>query len=99
MKAKSKDYIQLQNMYKMKARRDAEYITNKVRAQEASWGRHDALIDPMEIEALCKNAAHLKLIRGSTYPPPPLQGVHNFGEGARMAGKTQLEEHDSTRVS
>ncbi|KAI4167761.1 MAG: hypothetical protein LQ343_006956 [Gyalolechia ehrenbergii] len=63
MKAQSKDYIQLQNIYKAKARQDAEAVTSHVRAMEEAQKRESA-IDPKEIEAFCKGAAFVKLIKG-----------------------------------
>ncbi|KAL8931687.1 MAG: hypothetical protein Q9216_007109 [Gyalolechia sp. 2 TL-2023] len=63
MKAQSNDYIQLQNIYKAKARQDAETVTSHVRAMEKAQERKIA-IDPKEIEAFCKGAAFVKLIKG-----------------------------------
>ncbi|KAL9026387.1 MAG: hypothetical protein Q9196_004943 [Gyalolechia fulgens] len=63
MKAQSKDYIRLQNIYKAKARQDAEAVTSHVRAMEEAQKRTIA-IDPKEIEAFCKGAAFVKLIKG-----------------------------------
>ena len=63
MKAQSADYIQLQNIYKTKAREDVVEITTTVRNLEDSLDRK-ARIDDKEIEAFCKNAAFVKLIRG-----------------------------------
>jgi amyloid beta precursor protein binding protein 1 len=63
MKARSADYIQLQNIYKSKARKDAAEVLQTVRSLEASVGRTDP-IDEKEVEAFCKGAAHIKLVRG-----------------------------------
>ncbi|KAH0259249.1 hypothetical protein KCU91_g15315, partial [Aureobasidium melanogenum] len=63
MKARSADYIQLQNIYKFKARKDAAEVLQTVRALEASVGRTEP-IDEKEVEAFCKGAAHIKLVRG-----------------------------------
>lgn len=63
MKARSADYIQLQNIYKFKARKDAAEVLQTVRSLEASVGRTDP-IDEKEVEAFCKGAAHIKLVRG-----------------------------------
>jgi NEDD8-activating enzyme E1 regulatory subunit len=57
MKAQSKVYIELQNLYKTKARRDAAEVLEL--AQKASGGRD---IDPEEVELFCKNAAFVKMI-------------------------------------
>lgn len=67
MKAQSKDYIQLQNIYKAKARQDIVEVTASVRKREnALTRRPDDLIDGKEIEAFCKGAAFVKLIRGAS---------------------------------
>lgn len=63
MKAQSADYIQLQNIYKTKARKDLAEVTAEVRALEKQLGRHIA-VDDKEIEAFCKGAAHVKLVKG-----------------------------------
>ena len=63
MKARSADYIQLQNLYKAKARSDVAEVLHAVRALESQLGRLTA-VDEKEVEAFCKNAAHIKLVRG-----------------------------------
>ena len=63
MKAQSKDYIELQNIYKSKARKDLAETATYVRAIEKQLGRKYA-IDEKEIEAFCKGAAFVKLIKG-----------------------------------
>jgi amyloid beta precursor protein binding protein 1 len=67
MKAQSADYIQLQTIYKSKARRDVMEVTAIVRDIEKRLER-DAPIPDQEIEAFCKNAAHIKIIHGSSIP-------------------------------
>ena len=57
MKAQSSVYIQLQNIYKAKARRDVAEVLEIVQATPD--GRE---IDPGEVELFCKNAAFVKLI-------------------------------------
>jgi len=57
MKAQSKVYVQLQNIYKSKARKDAAEVLETVQALP---GGRD--IDPAEVELYCKNAAFVKLI-------------------------------------
>lgn len=59
MKAQSHVYVQLQNIYKNKARRDVDEILSTI--QEDPHGKN---IERSEVEAFCKNAAFLKLIRG-----------------------------------
>lgn len=63
MKAKSSDYIQLQNIYKAKARSDVTKITQTVRESERELGTKSAIEDK-EIEAFCKGAQFVKLIHG-----------------------------------
>jgi len=65
MKAKSADYIQLQNIYKSKAREDCAEVTKTIRHLEKEHERRSELSTPStEIEAFCKGAAHIKLVRG-----------------------------------
>ncbi|OJJ44952.1 hypothetical protein ASPZODRAFT_17864 [Penicilliopsis zonata CBS 506.65] len=68
MKAQSADYISLQNIYKSKARKDLEEVTETVRRIEGSFGAKRSPIPEKEIEVFCKNAAHIKLIRGRNIP-------------------------------
>ncbi|ROT38719.1 ThiF family protein [Sodiomyces alkalinus F11] len=70
MKAQSSVYIQLQNIYKRKARRDAAEVFESVR--RASGG--DA-IDPAEVDLFCKNAAFVKLINPKNNDPERLLEV------------------------
>ena len=67
MKAKSADYIKLQNIYKSKARRDVAEVTQFVRTTEKNLGKTSPILDG-EIEAFCKNAAHVKVLEGSLLP-------------------------------
>jgi amyloid beta precursor protein binding protein 1 len=60
MKAQSKIYVQLQNIYKTKARQDAAEVLQTVQATED--GRD---VDPAEVELFCKNAAFVKLINAT----------------------------------
>ncbi|EGS21524.1 nedd8-activating enzyme E1 regulatory subunit-like protein [Thermochaetoides thermophila DSM 1495] len=60
MKAQSKVYVQLQNLYKEKARKDAAEVLETVRAMP---GGQD--IDPAEVELFCKNAAFVRLINAT----------------------------------
>lgn len=59
MKAQSKVYIRLQNIYKTKARNDVAEVLETVRR---SPGGEE--IDPSEVELFCKNAAFVKLVNG-----------------------------------
>lgn len=63
MKARSADYINLQNVYKSKARADVSEVLQTVRASEKSLGRQMA-VPEAEIEQFCKNAAHVKVLSG-----------------------------------
>ncbi|KAK0722203.1 hypothetical protein B0T26DRAFT_207723 [Lasiosphaeria miniovina] len=60
MKAQSNVYVQLQNIYKAKARQDAAEVLNTVRATEGGQN-----IDSAEVELFCKNAAFVKLINAT----------------------------------
>lgn len=67
MKALSADYIALQSVYRTKAKRDLEEVTQKVREIESNLSRADP-IPEKEIEIFCKNAAHIKVLRGRGIP-------------------------------
>lgn len=60
MKAQSEVYIQLQGIYKAKARKDAAEILQIVQAAPGG-GR----VDPAEVDLFCKNAAFVKLINAT----------------------------------
>jgi amyloid beta precursor protein binding protein 1 len=60
MKAQSKVYVQLQNIYKTKARKDAAEVLEIVRKAPNGQG-----IDSAEVELFCKNAAFVKLINAT----------------------------------
>jgi NEDD8-activating enzyme E1 regulatory subunit len=60
MKAKSNVYVELQNIYKAKARKDAAEIFALVQ------GLPDGIdVDPAAVDLFCKNAAFVKLINGA----------------------------------
>ncbi|EEP79778.1 hypothetical protein UREG_04624 [Uncinocarpus reesii 1704] len=70
MKAQSSDYISLQNLYKTKARKDLAEVVSTVRAIETQLGP-DRVVSPIsekEIEVFCKNAAHIKVVKGRKLP-------------------------------
>ena len=67
MKAQSSDYIQLQTLYKSKAREDVQEVLDTVRASEAEYGRTPSSIPTSEVEAFCKNAGYIKLVRGRPF--------------------------------
>ncbi|KAF7903594.1 uncharacterized protein EAF01_006643 [Botrytis porri] len=72
MKAQSSTYVQLQNIYKAKARQDVQEILETVRAH--ARGNE---IKTEEVEVFCKNAAFIKLVRGSD-PTTDLQKIANL---------------------
>lgn len=76
MKAQSKVYIQLQNLYKSKARRDVEEVLQTV--QQSPGGKN---VDPEEVKLFCKNAAFIKLINADT------SGVDRL---AKITGKSHV---------
>ena len=63
MKAKSSDYIQLQNIYKSKARADLTEVIAHIRRTEREYPTRIP-IEEKEIEAFCKGAQFVKLIHG-----------------------------------
>jgi NEDD8-activating enzyme E1 regulatory subunit len=67
MKAKSADYIKLQNIYKTKARKDTAEVTESVRSTEKRLNKPKAIASD-EIEAFCKTAAHVKVLEGKILP-------------------------------
>lgn len=71
MKAKSADYIELQNIYKAKARVDVAEVLELIRKLERAVGRTNP-VDAKEVEAFCKSAGYIKLIRGT---PVRIPGV------------------------
>lgn len=95
MKAQSETYIQLQNIYKTKAREDCAEVTATVRDLEKQTGRSSKLsIEDKEIENFCKGAAHIALVRGR-----PLKIVHpgvvaTFGDRAKYMSQ-QLSNSES----
>jgi NEDD8-activating enzyme E1 regulatory subunit len=70
MKAQSSVYVELQNIYKSKARQDIAEVLGTVRLH--SRGRK---IDVTEVETFCKNAAFVKLIYGQDSSPDTLQEI------------------------
>lgn len=70
MKAQSAVYIDLQNIYKAKARKDAAEVLESVRRTP---GGED--IEPGEVDLFCKNAAFVKLIDSRDSGPERLKKV------------------------
>ena len=71
MKARSSDYIRLQNVYKSKARADALEVTTSVRKLEKNLQRSTE-IPQAEIDQFCKNAAHVQVLSNPEQTPLPL---------------------------
>ena len=67
MKAKSADYVKLQSIYKAKARKDMEEVIASVRVLETKSKKSTPVPDT-EVEAFCKNASHVKVVRGTPLP-------------------------------
>jgi amyloid beta precursor protein binding protein 1 len=86
MKARSADYIQLQNVYKSKARKDMAEVVESVRFLERTANRSTA-INEKDIEAFCKNAAHIKLVRGRPFHVVQASEKIKWGDRAKSIGK------------
>ncbi|KAF3490859.1 NEDD8-activating enzyme E1 regulatory subunit [Arthroderma uncinatum] len=97
MKAQSADYIWLQNIYKSKARTDAAEVVATVRKLEDKLrgGSGEATISEKEIETFCKNAAHIKVIRGRDIPILPLKGTAEDTQQTIKTIKSSLQNPDS----
>lgn len=85
MKARSKDYIQLQNVYKSKARKDFAEVLENVRFAERNAGR-TTTIDEKDVEQFCKNAAHIKLVRGRPFHVVQAGEKIKWGDRAKSIG-------------
>jgi amyloid beta precursor protein binding protein 1 len=86
MKAQSSDYIDLQNVYKSKAREDVKEVLDIVRSLEMGLYRTNP-IDEKEVEAFCKSAKHIKLIRGRELQIVGEDGTVGWGDRLRFASK------------
>ncbi|KAF2838958.1 NEDD8-activating enzyme E1 regulatory subunit [Patellaria atrata CBS 101060] len=93
MKAQSADYIQLQNVYKSKAREDFTDVVSRVRRLEDKLGRTVPVADK-EIEAFCKNADHIKLICGRPFHIARAGEKVRWNERAKVAA-SMLENRES----
>ena len=68
MKARSQDYVELQTIYKSKAREDSAEVLATVRALEQSTQRSPKLrVEDKEVGNFCKGAAHIHLVRGRPF--------------------------------
>lgn len=70
MKAQSAVYIQLQNIYKDKARKDAAEVLAMI--QTMAGGES---VDSSEVELFCTNARFIKLINSADGAKLPLEQV------------------------
>jgi NEDD8-activating enzyme E1 regulatory subunit len=86
MKARSADYIELQNVYKSKARKDLAEVVESVRFLERSANR-TIPVEEKDIEAFCKNAAHIKLVRGRPFHVVQAGEQVQWGDRAKSLGK------------
>ena len=91
MKAQSADYIQLQNVYKSKARQDIEEVVRTVRSLETQLGRHSQ-IELSEVEAFCKNAGHVKLVRGRPFHIIRPDAKLVWGDRAKFAANALTDD-------
>lgn len=86
MKARSADYIQLQNVYKSKARKDLAEVVENVRFLERNANR-STITEEKDIEAFCKNAAHIKLVRGRPFHVVQASAKIQWGDRAKSIGR------------
>lgn len=86
MKARSSDYIELQNVYKSKARKDFAEVLESVRFVERNTKRA-VPIEEKDVEAFCKNAAHIKLVRGRPFPIVQAGKPIEWGDRVKNIGK------------
>ncbi|KAI9665491.1 MAG: hypothetical protein M1831_001633 [Alyxoria varia] len=84
MKSKSHDYITLQNCYKAKAKSDVAEVTRTVQSL-ATTHEKSTPIDAKEIEAFCKSAGYVKLLRGRRPHVAKPGEVVQWGDRAKTA--------------
>lgn len=94
MKSQSADYIQLQNIYKQKARKDLAEVVARVRELETNLLR-ETPIDKKEIEAFCKGAAFVKLVKGRRLRIATSPAMQEDWSGRAAYIIQQLEDEDS----
>ncbi|KAF2866244.1 hypothetical protein BDV95DRAFT_584403 [Massariosphaeria phaeospora] len=87
MKARSADYIQLQNVYKSKARKDMAEVLESIRFLERTADR-STQIEEKHVEAFCKNAAHIKLVRGRPFHVVQAGETISWGDRAKSIAQT-----------
>ena len=86
MRARSADYIALQNVYKSKARSDVEEVRGLVRKLEKQLDRKTEIAEK-EVEEFCKNSASVKLIRGRKLRSVKPGDDIDWADQARTAGR------------
>lgn len=85
MKARSADYVQLQNTYKAKARKDLAEVLESVRFLERTTDRKTP-IEERDVEAFCKNAAYIKVVRGRPFHVVKPGEAIKWGDRAKAIG-------------
>ena len=93
MKAQSSDYIQLQNIYKAKARSDLAEVAQTIRSSEQELGTKTS-IEQAEIEAFCKGAQFVKLIHGRPIRIAKCTAEIDWSDRARALSQ-ELQDPDS----
>jgi amyloid beta precursor protein binding protein 1 len=91
MKAQSADYIALQNVYRSKSQKDIAAVLSTVREVEKKLQRSKP-IDAKEIEAFCKGAAWVKLIRGRALKIPDRVGHIDWADREKMVIRELQDE-------
>ncbi|KAJ3192481.1 NEDD8-activating enzyme E1 regulatory subunit [Irineochytrium annulatum] len=92
MKSDTDTYVQLQSIYRRKAREDYNHVKTHVSALLSSVNRPQDSIPSDEIERFCKNAAHLRLLRYRS-----LEEEHATSPRTQEVGRT-LEDPDSNMI-
>ncbi|RMD43623.1 hypothetical protein DV735_g1541, partial [Chaetothyriales sp. CBS 134920] len=90
MKATSSGYIQLQNIYKSKARKDVAEVTGTVRALEKAQARSSSIPDS-EIELFCKNASHVRVLANHDNLPVPALRLNSPDTLANIKDSLELD--------
>jgi amyloid beta precursor protein binding protein 1 len=93
MKAQSSVYVELQNIYKSKARQDVAEVLETVRLHPR--GRE---IDVTEVETFCKNAAFVKLIHGPDSSPDTLQEITGMLLTLTFISASNISKPENLRV-
>lgn len=97
MKAQSTVYVQLQNIYKAKARQDVAEVLEDVRLHPSGKD-----IDVAEVEIFCKNAAFIKLIHGtkeSSISPAQIKAIAGMCCHLNMPSNTKWDQIKRMRMT